>query len=207
MMRNKPHEEKQISQLAAKLLDAEIELGHESYIHSEYEGSEAVHLLQSFMRDPATIDDHQIETAARRANQLWSALGSTLSLSSPLPETLDAINRVISEEGQPDALTLVGLYVLSRSSVLHEVAIRQKIPNLTRARKGAEGKHGTEQEKKDKKQSLRERWAGGTYATRKDCAAQEYVDLGMTQTAAEKALWGTPDPDPWPAKSANRSKK
>jgi len=62
------------------------------------------------------------------------------------------------------------------------------------ARKAAEAKHNRPGGSRDKQQQIREIWATGKYSTRDRCAEEEYAALGMSYSAARKALANTPDP-------------
>ena len=46
---------------------------------------------------------------------------------------------------------------------------------------------------------IREIWSSGKYTARDVCAEQECGALGMSFSAARKALRNTPEPNPWPA--------
>lgn len=55
---------------------------------------------------------------------------------------------------------------------------------------------------REKKTKLLEKWASGQYSTR-DCCAYEWAEeFGMTEKTARRALQGTQDPHPWPAKKS-----
>jgi hypothetical protein len=47
-------------------------------------------------------------------------------------------------------------------------------------------------------------WATGNYKNKDDCAERVSKKIGMSFSTARKHLRGTPNPDPWPAKSAGR---
>lgn len=55
---------------------------------------------------------------------------------------------------------------------------------------------------RDKQKSIRATWATGKYTSRDICAEQEWSGLGFGSfKAARNALTGTPNPNPWPAKT------
>jgi hypothetical protein len=62
------------------------------------------------------------------------------------------------------------------------------------ARAGAEGLHGKPGGSRDKAGKIREAWASGKYTSRDRCAEEEAAALGMSFSAARKALRNTPDP-------------
>ena len=66
------------------------------------------------------------------------------------------------------------------------------------AKKGGDAKAA---KLKNSKESICKIWASGKYTTRDICAEEEYSSLGFnTFRTARKALTGTPNPKPWPAK-------
>jgi len=177
-------------------------LAKDAYVHVGYDEDEAIDLLRRIVPDMPSSD---VANAAKQAAQLWDSLASTLSDVTPITETLDKVAAALIEVGQPDAMTILGLYILARDSTLREAAIRQGIPNIMRSSGAAAARHGTPELQEQLAQALRAIWAGGGYRTREECAYKEFEKLGVTETAAKAALSGTPDPDPWPAKQKKRS--
>lgn len=62
------------------------------------------------------------------------------------------------------------------------------------ARKAANALHSRPGGSRDKQRRIRLIWATGKYPSRDLCADKEYVALGMSYSAARKALRNTPDP-------------
>lgn len=62
------------------------------------------------------------------------------------------------------------------------------------ARKAANAKHDQPGGSRDKQQQIREIWAGGKYSSRDRCAEEECAALGISFSAARKALKNTPAP-------------
>jgi hypothetical protein len=58
----------------------------------------------------------------------------------------------------------------------------------------ADAKHNRPGGSRDKQRRIREIWATGKYSTRDLCAEQEYEALGMSFSAARKALRNIPKP-------------
>ena len=58
----------------------------------------------------------------------------------------------------------------------------------------ANARHSKPGGSRDKQQKIREIWASGHYSSRDICAEEECAGLGMSFSAARKALRGTPDP-------------
>jgi hypothetical protein len=77
-----------------------------------------------------------------------------------------------------------------------------------KARAAAEARYSKPGEAWDLKKQIQESWATGNFATREECADQEWEGIGFgTMGSARKALQGTPNPSPWPAKRKKISKK
>ena len=62
------------------------------------------------------------------------------------------------------------------------------------ARNAANARHDQAGGTRDKQQRIRDIWATGKYKTRVQCAEQEHEKLGMSLSAALKALRNTPNP-------------
>lgn len=62
------------------------------------------------------------------------------------------------------------------------------------ARKAANARHDQPGGSRDKQQQIRDIWATGKYSSRERCAEEECAALGMSYSAARKALINTPDP-------------
>ncbi len=71
------------------------------------------------------------------------------------------------------------------------------------ARKAVESSTKTQESRRNKSE-LRNIWAEGMYRTRDDCVEDISRILGMKLSTARKALQGTPDPNPWPAKDTKK---
>lgn len=67
---------------------------------------------------------------------------------------------------------------------------------IENARKAANVRHQQKGGTRDKQQQIREIWATGKYSSRDICAEQEHEALGMSFSAASKALRNTPRPKP-----------
>jgi hypothetical protein len=75
------------------------------------------------------------------------------------------------------------------ASGVGSAAWRKKI-----AKAAANAKHNRPGGSRDKQKQIRDLWATGKYLTRDLCAEQEYAALGMSFSAARKALRNTPEP-------------
>ncbi len=63
-----------------------------------------------------------------------------------------------------------------------------------RARVAANARHSKPGGTREKQSRIRAMWASGKYSTREICAEEEYAALGMSYSAARKALRNTPAP-------------
>ncbi len=63
-----------------------------------------------------------------------------------------------------------------------------------RAKAAADARHDHPGGSRDKRSQIRRLWATGNYRSRDACAEQECTALGMSYSAARKALQGTPEP-------------
>lgn len=63
-----------------------------------------------------------------------------------------------------------------------------------RGKKAANARHGAQGGSRSKQQGMRDAWATGKYTSRDRCAEEECGALGMSFSAARKALRNTPDP-------------
>jgi len=63
-----------------------------------------------------------------------------------------------------------------------------------KAKAAAQAKHGKPGGSHDKQEQMRAAWAGGKYDSRDRCAEEECAALGMSFSAARKALRNTPEP-------------
>lgn len=62
------------------------------------------------------------------------------------------------------------------------------------AKKAANALHNKPGGSREKQQQIQEIWASGKYSSRDRCAEEEYAALGMSYSAARRALTNTPDP-------------
>lgn len=70
----------------------------------------------------------------------------------------------------------------------------EKYKITTRARAAANVRHSKPGGSKEKQEKIRQLWASGNFKSRDICAEQECAALGMSFSAARKALRNTPDP-------------
>ena len=69
-----------------------------------------------------------------------------------------------------------------------------KLQKSSSARKSADARHNKPGGSRDKQAAIRKIWASGKYSSRDICAEQECAALGMSFSAARKALRNTPSP-------------
>lgn len=73
-----------------------------------------------------------------------------------------------------------------------------------RARENAYNLHSKPGGSWEKRDRIRATWASGNFSGRDECAEQECGALGMSFSAARKALRNTPQPNPWPARAMKK---
>lgn len=87
---------------------------------------------------------------------------------------------------------------LTRYKQLHLIAINAmtEAANATRARavSAADARHNQPGGAREKQRLVKEAWASGKYSNRDKCAEVESAALGISFSAARKALRNTPDP-------------
>lgn len=87
---------------------------------------------------------------------------------------------------------------LMRYRQLHVIAVNAmtEAANATRARavRAADARHNQPGGAREKQRLVKEAWASGKYSNRDKCAEAECGALGMSFSAARKALRNTPDP-------------
>lgn len=137
-----------------------------------------------------------MEEAYEQQQEILSMQDHALEMSSVI-ET--ALIKVVDD--------LAGAVDLSKESIqkvrlglpsLIEREIAQKRSEL--AKKAVEASTKTQQSRKNKSE-IRKIWASGLYRTRNECVEDISRILEMELSTARKALQGTPDPNPWPAKN------
>lgn len=80
---------------------------------------------------------------------------------------------------------------LDRAAILEKI---RKDAIIENARQAIEKRHSKPGGSRSKQEKIREIWASGKYSSRDICAEQECAALGMSFSAARKALRNTPDP-------------
>lgn len=91
----------------------------------------------------------------------------------------------------PDALTVARLIALERE---REAGPLEKKAQSILGRRAAEVRHNKPGGSREKQARIREIWASGKYTSRDRCAEEEGRALGMSFSAARRALRNTPDP-------------
>lgn len=105
------------------------------------------------------------------------------------------VELVRHSEGPEKAL--LGLHVTVQGQKIGSLENELKeVQELTKARakKAANALHDKPGGSRDKHRRIREAWASGKFSSRDICAEEEARALGMSFSAARKALRNTPDP-------------
>ena len=93
-----------------------------------------------------------------------------------------------------DFIDAVGLISrVSRNTAKSREELEREIRRFM-AKHAAEVLHSKPGGSRDKKMQIRDLWGSGKYSSRDRCAEEECGALGMSFSAARKALRGTPDP-------------
>jgi hypothetical protein len=160
--------------------------------------------------DPShSLPTEWVERTHRAVSRLWPAIISVAD-SYPLNEAaLQPIEKALAETGNPDSLVLFALYLLARDATRFTDTVTQAKFVTNRAKSGAAAKHGPKSKKDASVRELHAAWLEGKYLTRDECAYDLFAHLGLTYTAAKKALTKklVRDPNPWPAKDKARDKR
>jgi hypothetical protein len=90
-----------------------------------------------------------------------------------------------------DAIQLI--YRISSNTEQDQEALARKVRRFM-AKHAADVLHSKPGGSRDKKMQIRELWDSGKYTSRDRCAEEECAALGMSFSAARKALRRTPDP-------------
>ncbi|MBU1664281.1 MAG: hypothetical protein KKG92_02635 [Gammaproteobacteria bacterium] len=93
-----------------------------------------------------------------------------------------------------------------RDGLIKMAELGAKLQKRNQARVAAIALHSKPGGSHEKQEAIRARWATGNFSTRDICADEESSAIPMSRKSARNALIGTPDPDPWPAKSARKYK-
>lgn len=175
--------------------------------------STALHLRSKLEKDPAsaTFKLGNVQGKQRLA-ELHLDLNEPVSLKAS-GHTLPLSEIVFLADGQPsiDQAAIVAMVDLPPARVpkakqsakksIATVGTEQKdlevgTPQWRKqtARKAANARHDQPGGSRDKQQQIREIWATGKYSSRDRCAEEECAALGMSYSAARRALQNTPDP-------------
>lgn len=154
-----------------------------------------------------SLSAERVEQSSKIATRIWRSI---LEVSNAYPlsdDSLQPIEEALAETGPLDSLSIFALYLFARDSTRFNDAVRQATADHIRAKKGALGTHGTKQERAEKERQLVEIWLRGNYTSREVCAFDMFEAVGLTLTAAKKALASKPSPSPWPAKEEKKKSR
>ncbi|CAL8472416.1 hypothetical protein [Caballeronia sp. S22] len=160
--------------------------------------------------DPShSLPSEWLERTHRAVSRLWPAIISVADSYPLSEEALQPIENALAETGNPDSLVLFSLYLLARDATRFTDAVAQAKFVAGRAKSGAAAKHGPKSKRQDGVKRLQAVWLEGNHLSRDECAFDMYVSVGLTYTAAKKALTKklVGDPNPWPAKDKARDKR
>lgn len=72
------------------------------------------------------------------------------------------------------------------------------------AKEAINARHDQPNGSREKRAEIQKIWGSGQYKTRDECVEDVSRYLGMKLSTARKALQGTPNPNPWPAKDVKK---
>lgn len=118
------------------------------------------------------------------------------------------VNRLLERDAMKDALDQ-DLTKLRQAGTTIEGKMRhyegqlkgREVQKTMHAKNAIDARHSQPGGSREKRKKIQSIWASGKYSTRDRCAEEEYDALGMSRGVARKALHGTPNPDPWPARA------
>jgi hypothetical protein len=97
--------------------------------------------------------------------------------------------------------TVPAIYELTQTANIEEFDRTDKLKDeiqkeniSSKNKKAANAKHDKPGGSRQKANDIKEIWATGNYTSRDDCAKEVHDALGMSFSAARKALRNTPDP-------------
>ena len=109
--------------------------------------------------------------------------------------TTSRVDKVMTTIDQMNLTKEELLLLAARYAVLADAAIDGSINQRQRqAAKAANARHSRPGGSRDKAQQIRDIYAKGNFKTRTKCAEEEHDALGMSLSAAMKALRNTPKP-------------
>lgn len=111
---------------------------------------------------------------SREAQNLYEVISPDASFS----ETVQYLT-----ENPPSAGAIIFLLMSAREKIMGEAG-----------RKAALARYSQPGDAYDKQAAIRQAWASGKYSSRDICAEQECAALGMSFSAARRALRNTPEP-------------
>ncbi len=157
--------------------------------------TEAAHDLEMESRGtPAPIGEMQrrFSEEYKVARKLAAGIAHSYAVAVLSKRQAKIISEMIHSEDEglssiQDVLNMQPVNALTLTHLVH-------LERTRTANKGADAKHNKPGGSREKQEKIRAIWAKGNFTSRDLCAEQECGDLGMSFSAARKALHNTPDP-------------
>lgn len=137
-------------------------------------------------------------------NSKWVEVARTLELAKSRLEAVRIILDLPPTDHRHSDAPAVAIEALQRASMLYGMAagdlLGESAPKRLRTmksnamRQAANALHGRPGGSREKQAAIKAAWASGKYTSRDVCAEQECASLGVSFSAARKALRNTPDP-------------
>lgn len=151
-------------------------------------------LIERWRKVPGVVDPEALIRAKiteSRLQDFHPIMGGTQG-SSHLDDSFPALEEAlfaVSEVEHIEAEELTG----RTSASSPQLGLQEWLS--ARGKHAADVKHSQANGSRDKQEKIRAIWMTGKYSTRERCAEEESGALGMSFSAARKALRNTPDPD------------
>lgn len=134
----------------------------------------------------------QFPSAYQAAREFALCLAGRIPLLALSIKQAERISEMIHSEDEglssiQDVLNMQPVNVLTLTALV-------RLERARNAKKGAETRHNKPGGSREKQEKMRAIWAEGNFDSRDRCAEEECNELGMSFSAARKALRNTPDP-------------
>jgi hypothetical protein len=126
------------------------------------------------------------------ARKLSSGIAHSFAVTVLSTRQAEKISEMIHSEGEglSSIQDVLNMQPVNALTLTHLV----KLERARNAKKGAETRHNKPGGSREKQAKIRAIWAEGNFTNRDRCAEEESGALGMSISAARKALRNTPEP-------------
>lgn len=143
---------------------------------------------------PATVGEmqRQFPDGYKAARELVLGMATGIPLLALSIKQAERISEMIhsEDEGLSSIQDVLDMQPVNALTLTHLV----RLERTRNAKKGAETRHSKPGGSRENQERIREIWSQGNFTNRDCCAEEECSALGMSFSAARKALRNTPDP-------------